>query len=317
MNEANTALTIEQRIEQRIDKAATQELSISDQAGGLSFVNLGQVMEFSKVMAIAGVAIPKHLRGNAGACMAVCIQAVEWRMSPFAVANKSYSVNDRLAFEAQLVQAVVLQRAPIKGRIKVQYIGDGDRRRCRVWAELKDEPGEIVEYTSPDFGRITPKNSPLWKSDPDQQQFYYSVRAMCRRHFPDVLLGVYAKDELEDEVGPERARDVTPRPQRLSERLDTLAASSIVTPEPVVETAPYHDPETGEIADESSPDDSEDDGGSMLDQFRAELHAQTSLKGVDAILKNARPVIQMLDEDEQREWNDAYRAAADRFVGAA
>lgn len=294
MNEATTALTVEQRIEQRIDKAATQELSISDQAGGLSFVNLGQVMEFAKVMAVAGVAIPKYLRGNPGSCMAVCIQAVEWRMSPFAVANKSYNVNDRLGFEAQLVQAVVLQRAPIKGRIKVEYKGDGDRRRCRVWAELKDEPGEIVEYTSPEFGKITPKNSPLWKSDPDQQQFYYSVRAMCRRHFPDVLLGVYAKDELEDEVavGPDRARDVTPAPQRLSDRLDTLAASSIVTPEPVTETDPPHDPETGEIADDSQPDDEgEDDGPSMLDRFKAELAAQTSLKGVDAILKNARQVM--------------------------
>jgi len=217
--------SLEQRIEGRIDTQTTQSLAISNDAGGLSFSHVGQAMEFGKLMAISQVAVPKHLRGNPGACLAVVIQAVEWRMSPYAVANKSYSVNDRLAYEAQLIQAVILQRAPIKGRIKTEYLGEGGKRKCKVWAELLDEPGEIVEYESPEFDKILPKNSPLWKNDPDQQHHYFSVRAWCRRHFPDVILGVYAKDELDDGsgVGPNRARDVTPRAS-LIEKLDELGA---------------------------------------------------------------------------------------------
>lgn len=216
----------EERIAARIDTDETKRLAVSDFAGGVAFADLGQVMEFGKLMAVSGVAVPKHLRGNPGACVAVCVQAIEWRMSPFAVANKSYSVSDRLAYEAQLIHAVILQRAPIRGRVKIEYRGDGDGRTCRVWAELTDEPGEIVEYVSPPFGRITPKNSPLWKSDPDQQHFYYAVRAWCRRHFPDVLLGVYARDELEDgpHLGPDRAKDVTPK--TLSGKLDAIARSA-------------------------------------------------------------------------------------------
>jgi hypothetical protein len=147
-------------------------------------------------------------------------------LSPYAVANKSYAVNDRLAFESQLIQAVILQRAPIKGRLRVHYRGEGAARVCHVSAELKD--GELVDYTSPPFGDITPKNSPLWKSDPDQQHYYYSARALCRRHFPDVLLGIYARDELEDSprIGPDRARDVTP-PKTIGEKLDMLAKQAI------------------------------------------------------------------------------------------
>lgn len=220
---------IEDRIAARIDTSITGSLAVSDESGGLSFANVSQVMEFAKMMSVAQIAIPKHLRGNPGACLGVCIQAVEWRMSPFAVANKSYSVNDRLAYEAQLIQAVILQRAPIKGRLKVEYSGEGGARVCRVWAELREQDGgEIVEYKSPPFDRITPKNSPLWKSDPDQQQFYYSSRALARRHFPDVILGVYAKDEFEDSrpphVGPERAKDITPLAERLAARSATPAA---------------------------------------------------------------------------------------------
>ena len=52
-------------------------------------------------------------------------------------------------------------------------------------------------YKSPEISKITPKNSPLWKSDPDLQFSYYSGRALCRKHFPHVLLGVYDVDELE------------------------------------------------------------------------------------------------------------------------
>ena len=225
-------MTYEEKIAGRIDPASANSLAVTEQAGGLSFTNAEQAMTFAKMMAVGGVAVPKHLRGNPGACLAIVVQAIEWRLSPYAVANKSYSVNDRLAYESQLVQAVILQRAPIKGRLKVEYTGEGDSRVCRVWADLKDLD-ESVEYVSPPRGRITPQNSPLWKSDPDQQLFYYSARALCRRHFPDVLLGVYARDELEDSprIGPDRARDVTP-PRTIAEKLDALAQAQDAVPDP-------------------------------------------------------------------------------------
>lgn len=199
-------------IESRIDRQTASTLAVTSDAGGLRFETMVQVMEFAKMMAVADIAVPPHLRGNPGACLAIALQAVEWKFSPFAVANKSYSVSSRLAYESQLVQAVILQRAPIKGRFQVEYLGDGGKRKCRITAELM--VGGTVDYLSPEFDRITPKNSPLWKSDPDQQMFYYSGRALCRRHFPDVLLGVYAKDELDDQP-----KDITPAGSGLASRL--------------------------------------------------------------------------------------------------
>lgn len=189
-------------IEGRIDKTVSAETGISA-TGAMAFANVAQIMEFAKAMSIAQVAIPKHLRENPGACLAICIQASEWEMSPFAVANKSYSVNDRLAFESQLINAVILKRAPIVGRFIIEYNGANEQRTCKVTVKLRD--GEVVSYESPPFHKIPVKNSPLWKGDPDQQLFYYSSRAMCRRHFPDVLLGVYSVDELQGE----QMRDVS------------------------------------------------------------------------------------------------------------
>lgn len=225
MSDATSLVEIspaERRLAERVDPNVAGGLAVSDAAGGLSFRNAGEMMEFAKMMAVANSGVRKHLRGNPGACLAILTQALEWGMSPFAVANKSYFVNDQIAFESQLVQAVILRRAPIKGRIKFEFTGTGPKRVCRAWARLAEDPDEIVEYISPEVGLISPKNSPLWKSDQDQQHAYYSGRALCRRHFPDVLLGVYDNDEIQPEPrGPDGARDVTPR--SFAAGLDRLA----------------------------------------------------------------------------------------------
>lgn len=198
--------TMEDSINDRIDKDVAGGTQVSTLVHGLQFENTAQIMEFSKLMAVSRQAVPKHLREQPGMCMAVTVQALGWGMEPFTVANKSYVVNDRIAYEAQLVQAVIEQRAPIKGRIRGGFEGEGAARVC-VLECTSAEDGLIIKYRSPEIGKITTKNSPLWRSDPDQQLWYYSARAMCRRHFPDVLLGVYAKDEVADNEEP---RDVTP-----------------------------------------------------------------------------------------------------------
>lgn len=190
-------------------------IGIATGAGGSSIApqNLGEVVRFAEVMCKADIALPKHLRGNAGACMAVALQALEWRMSPFAVASKSYSVNGQIAYEAQLIMAVINTRSGIEGRLKFRFEGEGGERVCIAYGKLD---GEELEVRSPKFKDITPKNSPLWKSDPDQQHCYYTARAWGRRYTPEVILGVYDRDEVEQFRGSENARDVTPS---LAERL--------------------------------------------------------------------------------------------------
>ena len=234
MSNDNKELTIEQKIEGAINRDVTKTTLVSQDGGGIAFSSIEQVMEFSKMMAVSKAAVPVHLRNNPGACLGVCVQALEWRMSPFSVANKSYFVSERLAYEAQLIQAVINQRAPIEGRIKGEYMGEGGERQLRVWATLKDG-GDTVEYTSPMKKDIKVQNSPLWKSDPDQQLWYYSTRAMCRRHFPDVILGVYASDEIKGGS----MRDITPKGEEsaLTKRLKAAQAEPEVVAEEIIPTS--------------------------------------------------------------------------------
>lgn len=198
------------KLEEKIDRVAAGGVAVSDTLGGIRFQNMLEVMEFSKMIAVSGAAIPPHLRGEPGACLAVCVQALEWRFSPFSVANKSYLVNNRIAYESQLIHAVIEARAPLTQRLRGRYEGEGDERVCIVSGHFRGEV-DPVEYRSPPLGKIHPKNSPLWKTDSDQQLWFYSTRAWSRRYCPDILLGVFAKDELEDSNGSsDSPKDVTP-----------------------------------------------------------------------------------------------------------
>lgn len=196
MSTVQASQRTELSILEKLDRKVAGDLSISTSTGGMTFQNMGEVLEFAKLMSVSQHAVPPHCRNNPGLCLGISIQAVEWRMSPFAVASKSYVVNDRLGYESQLIHAVVEQRAPISARLRHSYSGEGQKRRCKVWATAKGEDEPLI-YESPEFEKITPKNSPLWKTKPDLQLFYNASRDWARMYFPDVIMGVYADDELE------------------------------------------------------------------------------------------------------------------------
>lgn len=180
----------------------------------------------SEVMANSGNFVPDHFRGKPDACMAVVMQAARWGMDPFAVAQKTHIVGNSgvLGYEAQLVISVINSMAPTKDRLHYEWFGPWERivgrfvektRQkgnkhiapgwsmadeagvgIRVWATLKgeNEPRELVLMLS----QAQVRNSTLWASDPRQQLAYLGAKRWSRLYCPDVILGVYTPDELEE-----------------------------------------------------------------------------------------------------------------------
>lgn len=180
----------------------------------------------SEVMAKSGNFVPEHYREKPDACMAVVMQAARWGLDPFAVAQKTFIVGNSgvLGYEAQLVNAVINTMAPTKDRIHFEWFGaweniigrftkktngrgneyivpnwdskDEDGVGVRAWATLKGEtePRELVLMLS----QAQVRNSTLWASDPRQQLAYLAVKRWARLYCPDVILGVYTADEIEE-----------------------------------------------------------------------------------------------------------------------
>ncbi|MDG3034160.1 recombinase RecT [Vibrio parahaemolyticus] len=180
---------------------------------------MGQLVTFSEMMAKSDIAIPQHLIGKPADCMAVAMQAAQWGMNPFAVAQKTHIVNGKLGYEAQLVSAVIGSSRAITGRFKYEFVGDWSNFKVGVKASEKGlgvRCGAILAgETEITWGHviylefITTRNSPLWKTNPQQQIQYLATKYWARVYTPDVILGVYDKEELEQPQ--ERVeKDITP-----------------------------------------------------------------------------------------------------------
>lgn len=184
----------------------TMPVYFSDPVSANSLILQGDSMDrlvaIAETMATSRVTVPKHLQNSMGDCLAVAMQAMQWGMNPYAVAQKTHLVNDVLGYEAQLVNAVVQASGAITGRFHYEYKGEGNDLECRVGAVPRGE-AEIVWNEWLKSSTVTTKNSPLWKTNPKQQMGYLQVKNWARAYAPGAILGVYSTDELE-EIAPER-----------------------------------------------------------------------------------------------------------------
>lgn len=205
---------------------------------------LGQLTAFANLMADSQVTVPAHLAGKPADCMAIVMQAMQWGMNPYAVAQKTHLVNGVLGYEAQLINAVIASSSAIRGRFHYRYGGDWERctktrevtkekngkngkyqvtERVRDWTD-EDEIGLYVEVGAILRGEseitwgepiylsgVVTRNSPLWVSNPKQQIAYLGVKYWGRLYCPEVILGVYSPDEVEVRTEREINPEVTQR----------------------------------------------------------------------------------------------------------
>lgn len=202
----------------------------------------------AQMMASGACTVPKHLQGNTGDCFAIVGQSLRWGMDPYAVAQKTHLVNGTLGYEAQLVIAVINNRAPIVDRLKFEYFGDWSKVKnkddksddvgvtCRATFKGDDHPTEL-SLTMAQVGHV--RNSPLWAADPRQQLAYLAAKRFSRLHCPDVILGVYTPDELETRSN-DVPRNVTPKAANAgaSALLNRVKANTVTEQAPVIE---YYD----------------------------------------------------------------------------
>ncbi len=264
---------------------------------------LRQLQQFAEVMAQSVQTLPKHLAGKPADCMAVAMQAAQWGMNPFAVAQKTHLVNGTLGYEAQLVNAVVTSSRAVQGRFKYEYGGDWDAYMLhpdkpheaglfiRVGAVIRGETeitwGEPV-YLAP----ITTRNSPLWKTAPKQQIAYLAVKYWARLYCPEVILGVYTPDEF-DTPQPRVERDVTP-PATSAAGVNSLINGK--KPEKEIKTVSQ---------DERSPDD-------LLAAFTEAANKAASVEELDKAYKYGAHVLAPHQEQLQAA-TDVYNIRRDEL----
>jgi hypothetical protein len=238
--------------ENEIARSENLEMAVMPSVGEMIFDDLKfqRMNQLAEIMAGSTCTIPKHLQGKPGDCFAIIAQASQWRMNPFVVAQKTHIVNGALGYEAQLINAVITSMNVISGRFHYEYVGDWEGYRkasfmkakeagcgVNVGAVIKGE-SEITWMPMPLYMEsVVTRNSPLWKTNPQQQLAYLAVKYWVRLFAPDALLGVYSDDELavtEDIPGQVSAATVAGNNKKTGTKKDALKSKLGINPEEAV-----------------------------------------------------------------------------------
>jgi len=200
------------------------------------------LVSFADMMSKAGNMIPDHFKGKPSDCMAIVMQAANWGMSPWSVAQGTHIVSGTLGFEAKLVNAVISSSTAIEGRFHYRYntedkwVVNGKKVGPECWIQcgaiLKGE-SEIQwgERLYPDD--VTTKNSPLWQTAPKQQSAYLAVKYWARLYCPQVMLGIHTTDEILD--NPQYSEEKVINPNESAIRRPAISDQDAVTDEPVID----------------------------------------------------------------------------------
>jgi hypothetical protein len=269
-----------------------QELTTQNQTDNSMLINdtnsvifnptlMQQVSAIANMMASSKITVPQHLRGSPGDCFAIALQAANWRLNPWAVAQKSYiSQSGALAFESQLISAVITANAGVTGAPQYEFIGDWDKilgkveeKRsekggkyfsptyskadetglgviCRMTLKGEDSPREMKVMMS----QCYPRFSTQWATDPKMQISYVAIRKWSRLFSPGTILGIYSPEEAESIYTEKEINPIPTDNTKTSEILNKLANKKQASPEPkdaLVESEPL----TSEVVDAECPDD--------------------------------------------------------------
>lgn len=255
--------------------------------------------------------LPKHLHSNPGNCLAVLMLSRDWNMNPIAVGLKTSVIpkksgGETLMFEGQLVNAIIAKSKVVEGRLRFTLEGTGEKTTCTAIGRIKGESDERTVT----IGMPKTRNSPLWsgnQGDIEQQMTYLASRTWCRRHAPEILLGVYTPEddwtEREPDAHNERRAAVAGRMAALDHSpaadtgipKDDFIDGEVVTAGPHLSTKPgavnIIDPETKQIASperaaELIPDPEEDDLDAPIPDFGTKP-AKCGTCGGRGLLENA------------------------------
>jgi hypothetical protein len=213
------------RIDAPMERKRLGDMEVSKFAG-LSFQEYRECVEFAKLASQSRHGIPPYLRGNPGDCLVITTQALRWRIEPIWTMQHSYiaKAESLIAYDSAVHNAIVLSSGILKSRPRYTFDGQDEMRTCTVSAWIKGEE-HPHEYTTPPLSKCRParnesgvvKGSPLWDKDTDQMLAYYGMRSWSRRFAPELLAGVYDREEFSETTQEETA--VMPPSPNLMARL--------------------------------------------------------------------------------------------------
>lgn len=179
-------------------KSTTGQLSLNVQT-------MREIYQIATIFSMSNL-VPESYRGRKDSvghanCFVALSMGFELGIPPMMALQKIYVINGKPGIEAQLAIAMANQRAPIVGPIGYDEGGKGDEQFCVAYA-IDKRTRERVEYRmtiqdAKDAGWYN-KSQSKWQTIPKLMLRYRSAAYLIRTNYPDAIMGLQTREELED-----------------------------------------------------------------------------------------------------------------------
>lgn len=172
--------------------------------------------------------VPKEFKGNVANCLIALNLAKRIGADPLMVLQNLDIIHGRPAFRATFLIACLNQCGRFTP-LRYKITGEGDDKTCVAVANDR-ETGEEYEGPPVSIGMAkaegwSTKNGSKWKTMPDLMLRYRAAAFFARTTAPEVAMGLYTADELDDIDTSHRGAGVS-----ASAATDALESARDITP---------------------------------------------------------------------------------------
>lgn len=148
--------------------------------------------------------VPANFKNDMGSCLIALDMASRLNMNVLAVMQNMYVVHGKPAWSSQFIISSINQSGLFASSLNFDFVGkeNTDSYGCYAWA-LDKSTKKKIKGTTITLGMAKKegwydKKGSKWKTMPEQMLRYRAASFFGRTYAPDVTMGIYTKDEVED-----------------------------------------------------------------------------------------------------------------------
>lgn len=186
--------------------------------------------------------VPKEYQGNLANCVVALNMAQRIGADPLMVMQNLYIVHGRPGWSAQFLIATFNQNRRFSA-LRYEWSGEPNTptHGCRAWSVEKATGERLIGSTiTLDMAKRegwVDKNGSKWRTMPEQMLMYRAAAWFIRAYAPEIAMGLYTVDEIQDATVIEAVR-VAPEPGAPGSKLDQLTQTIKGTAEVKAEEPP-------------------------------------------------------------------------------
>ena len=184
------------------------------------FEYMDQAYKIACIMAKSDI-VPAHYRGRPENAFIAVQTAYRMNLDPMMIMQNTFVVSGKLGMNSSFAISLANSSGLFEGGIRYRIEGSDNSLKVTAYTNLR-KTGEEISYTI-GMKEATAENwtkNPKYRTLPELMLRYRAATLLIRTHAPEVLNGMHMVEEIEDVKSA--VRDVTPKTQTLSSKLDEL-----------------------------------------------------------------------------------------------